>query len=177
MLSLIQYFDIEVIMWNALLFYGGCVRNIQATGQKIYTAHPWIRACVDVTKYSLGFVYATMIHMRVEPLKEIWLSTSIIERTMRLVEFYEYESDFGNEGHLIDDDLIAIALTQAEELYAIDDTVDGVVILRNGNDYLCRIPTNKVVKSKGILPSSVRFLSIEYRHQYMDDAILLESKC
>lgn len=166
--------DVQMFMFQSILFYGNVVRKIQSWGKQIYDSHPLVSDMVDVTQYSVYFVSSILCHTRVEPMTTFWISTIALDKQKRLTEIYEYDAD----------DIECDFDNQMYALHSIISTcsnyTEGLILLRDDDQYVCknvRSKTEKLVRNNICYPlqkSSVRFLSIEYCHPYMETSIYIE---
>lgn len=166
--------DVQLFMFQSILFYGNVVRKIQSWGKQIYDSHPIITDMVDVTKYSVYFVSSILCHTRVEPMTTFWISTIALDKQNRLTEIYEYDAD----------DIKCDFNNQMYALHSIitscSNYTEGLILLRDVDQYVCKkviTTTENLVRNNICYPlqkSSVRLLSIQYCHPYMKTNIYIE---
>jgi hypothetical protein len=103
-----------------------------------------------------------------EPMTNKWISSCAIDKQNILTELYEYDVEYVVETFKNQHAALGVVLDECTNY------VGGMVMLRNKDQYLCRQTKSSVLLTEVPPLSSVRFLSIEYRHPNMQTGIYFD---
>jgi hypothetical protein len=160
--------DVQIFFYDSILAYGNAIRSLQSCSRRMYSSHPLVSNIVDTSTYSIKFLCSYLTDTRMEPMTNKWISSIAIDKQNMMTELYEY--DIGYVVETFKNQLSALRVVLGE----CTNYVEGMVVLRNHDQYLCRLTSSESTLSNVILPSSVRFLSIEYRHPDMSTGIYID---
>jgi len=174
----IDYFsniDYKIIAFRGFIFYGQCMTNVNNFYKNIYQKYEYVRHMSYTTNYAFKYIKSIIYLHRIEPMYINWYSNCWIDRyCLNEYDFNEKIKMFPeNTNHLMIDDIesnwiIDPIFIGKSQIFELESEMESSV-------YYCRRINSQDIEKDDVqykmyplLPSSIHFLSIMYKHPLME---------
>jgi len=174
----IDYFsniDYKIIAFRGFIFYGQCMTNVNNFYKNMYQKYEYVRHMSYTTTYAFKYIKSIIYLHRIEPMYINWYSNCWIDRyCLNEYDFNEKIKMFPeNTNHLMIDDIesnwiIDPIFIGKSQIFELESEIES-------SGYYCRRINSQDIEKDDVqykmyplLPSSIHFLSIMYKHPLMD---------
>ena len=149
--------------------------------KKIYDFDPNLKNLIDNMVYFVKYVYCLVFNQNIEPMNNNWICTSVLmKQSSKLIGDQYY---FNETYEFINIDNILEPLKETSDnitsiVESCDNIIEGMITMKNGNQYINRIFVNKneakIETELPLVPSKHRFISVKYTHPNMDEHVFID---
>lgn len=178
-------YNIQPILENVFFFLSKALTNINNNVTYVYNNNIICRNIIDYIDYSVRYGKSMLYQYKIEPLLDNWLCIGSLYKKYNnkqpyTYSFYDFYNNFSistsnNFEHSID--LYINWYESCANLNLLESTIDDCIVIMKYNGFyinrICNKSIHVLTPIKEIKKSSVRFLSIEYIHDNLENPIIL----